>query len=164
MSPAHTPGATSTPRASATPTPVVTSAASTLDVPALHLHATLVARPCADYEAAATPLPASTQAWFLDCAAPSPCPPTQVCGDDAIIAADTGVLAPLASAPAGTLVHIVTASGAVIDRVFDANIGHSTRYPDGTWPGHGVPPGTPLFAAIRGSSSQVERTGYAPAG
>lgn len=161
--PSATVAATAAPRATASAS-TSTAAAATIDVPSLHLHATLIERPCSDYEAAGVPLPDAAQAWFMDCAAPQPCTRAEPCGFYAIIAAAGGVLGPLAGAPAGTAIHVVSPTGVAIDRVLSAGGGRSSPNPDGSWPGHGIPPGTPLLAAIRTASSQAERQGDPPPG
>jgi hypothetical protein len=167
-----TPAATPTPAATATPvatvpaTPAATATAapatSTIDVPSLHLHATLISRPCSDLNAAGVPLPGASSAYFLDCSSPSPCAATEPCGYYAVIALAGGVLQPLAAAataPAGTVLHIVSPTGKVIDRTLDGTVFSTNRLPDGTWSGHGVPPGTPVFVEVRSTTAQKERTG-----
>jgi hypothetical protein len=158
--PAPTP--TPVPTAAATPAATPAAATSTIDVPSLHLHATLVSRPCSDLNAAGVPLPGASSAYFLDCSSPSPCAATEPCGYYAVIALAGGVLQPLATlatAPAGTLVHIVSPTGRVINRTLDGNVFSTNRLPDGSWSGHGVPPGTPVFVEVRSPTSQKERTG-----
>jgi hypothetical protein len=171
-SPAATPAASAT--AAATPTPVATAAAtatpaatpaaatSAIDVPSLHLHATLISRPCSDLNAAGVPLPGASSAYFLDCSSPGPCAATEPCGYYAVIALAGGVLQPLAApatAPAGTVVHIVSPTGKVINRTLDGTVFSTNRLPDGSWSGHGVPPGTPVFVDVRSTTAQKERTG-----
>jgi hypothetical protein len=79
-----------------------------------------------------------------------------------VIALAGGVLQPLAApatAPAGTVVHIVSPTGKVINRTLDGTVFSTNRLPDGTWSGHGVPPGTPVFVEVRSTTAQKERTG-----
>lgn len=44
-------------------------------------------------------------------------------------------------------------------RTLTANIGSAERCPDGTWSGHGVAPGIPVYVAIRSGNQELERVG-----
>jgi hypothetical protein len=57
------------------------------------------------------------------------------------------------------MVHIVSPTGKVINRTLDGTVFSTNRLPDGTWSGHGVPPGTPVFVEVRSTTAQKERTG-----
>lgn len=113
--------------------------------------ATLVTLPCDKFTAAGVPQPPASSAYFLDCTP----------GFYGIIAPAGGSFASLTTAPSGTVVHIHPPSAAAFDRTLDASTMTLDKNTDGTWPGHGVPPGNPVFIEIRSSSSEIERTGYA---
>jgi len=160
-----TPVTTTASTTGTTPTPGGTQATgtATVDIPALHLHATLVAHPCTDFTTGGLPLPNASSAYFMDCTTPGACPATDPCGFYGVIVSVGGALQPLAAlstAPTGTVVRLIGVSAVEIDRTLNTDVGTLSKGPSG-WGGHGVPPGKPLFVEIRGASSETERTGTA---
>jgi hypothetical protein len=136
------------------PVPAASTAAHSastarLEVPSLHLSVRLKTAPC---EVSWGPsLPPSNVAFFSDCSSH---------GFYGIVGRLDGALRPLVRAPGGTVVHWSDDEGRKFTRTLTAGGGGADQYPDGTWPGHGVPPGMPLFMWMRQGNQQVERQGY----
>jgi hypothetical protein len=70
-----------------------------------------------------------------------------------------GALRPLVDAPRATIVEWRDTDGRTFDRALTATIGGAEQDPDGTWPGHGVPSGMPVFIAIRSGNQEIEHQG-----
>jgi len=70
-----------------------------------------------------------------------------------------GALRPLVDAPRATIVDWRGTDGRTFRRALTATIGGTEQDPDGTWPGHGVPSGMPVFIAIRSGNQEIERQG-----
>jgi hypothetical protein len=119
------------------------------DVPSLGIEVPLTAEACASFSGPTAP--PATGAFLADCGP----------GFLGIVGRRGGPLQPLATAPAGTEVHIWDAAGKETVRHLDSYHGSIQQSADGTWPGHGVPPGTPVFIQLRGSGQATEREGVA---
>jgi hypothetical protein len=123
---------------------------NSIEVPSMGLRASLTGLSCDKFNAAGVALPASSAAYFINCTP----------GFFGIIAPAGGALQPLATAPAGTVVLIHAPSGVEVARTLDGTSNTFNKNPDGSWPGHGTPPGTPVIIEIRGTTSETERIGF----
>jgi hypothetical protein len=119
-----------------------------IEVPSLRIRLPLTIVPCESYDG--TALPGRGSAFLAKCT-----------GYYGIIASSDGPLQPLATAAPGTVIHWRDDAGKEFTRTLDENNFSADQNADGTWPGHGVPEGMPLFIVIRGAGHQVERTGRA---
>lgn len=117
-----------------------------LEVPSLHLEAELESVPCDAFSGPS--LPSADEGLLSDCSAR---------GFYGIVGRQDGRLEPLSSAPAGTVVHWWDGRGTEFTRTLSASGVKIYRYPDGSWPGHGVPPGMPLYIAVRDKDTEIER-------
>jgi hypothetical protein len=112
----------------------------------------LSALACDRFSASGVPDPPASPGYFVDCTGGGG-------GFYGVIALRGGTLQPVATAAAGTAVKVFDATGHEIDRTLDSTGGTTSQNADGTWPGHGVPPGQPVFIELRGAGMQTERTG-----
>ena len=119
-----------------------------LDVPSLHLSVPLEPVPCEAYWGSS--LPPSAGAFLADCS---------YRGFYGIVGQMDGALRPLVDAPRATIVDWRGTDGRTFRRALTATIGGTEQDPDGTWPGHGVPSGMPVFIAIRSGNQEIERQG-----
>ena len=156
---ASPPATSSGPATPVTRTSVTASAISTagpilprIEVPSLGLLLPLTALPCSKFSAAAVPDPPASSGYFIDCT-------TAGGGFLGVIALRDGILKAVATAPAGTAVKIFNPVGREIDRTLKGAGSALNQNPDGTWPGHGVPPGMPAFIELRASGMQTEVEG-----
>ena len=156
---ASPPATSSGPATPVTRTSVTASAISTagpilprIEVPSLGLLLPLTALPCSKFSAAAVPDPPASSGYFIDCT-------TAGGGFLGVIALRDGILKAVATATAGTAVKIFNPVGTEIDRTIKGAGSTLSQNPDGTWPGHGVPPGMPVFIELRASGMQTEVEG-----
>jgi hypothetical protein len=119
---------------------------SRLEVPSLHLVVRLQTIPC-EVLWGPTPPPRS-RAFLADC--------SRSHGYYHVVGREDGLLQPLAIARAGTVIHWWDDRGQGFTRTLREGRGGARPNPDGSWPGHGVPPGLPLYIDLRGQGRQTE--------
>lgn len=124
-------------------------ASGRLDVPSLHLRVPLDLVPCDAYSGPSLPPP--DRAFLVDC--------SSLHGFYGIVGRMDGVLEPLLTAQRATEVHWRDREGHAFSRALTATLGGAEPDPDGTWPGHGVPPGLPVYIAMRSATYGYERQG-----
>lgn len=128
---------------------VAASVRDRFEVPSLGISVTTTKVSCEDLSG---PLvPEREKALFGDCSAEH--------GFYAVVGRDNGPLRSLGAARAGTVVYWWDGQGKRSTRHLAKLSGKAYQNADGTWPGHGVPPGDPLFVDIRGHGQETEREG-----
>lgn len=153
--------ATTTPTSPAAPTPTPTtapatpssaapapagSARNTVSAVSQGINAAFTEAACAD-TSLLTVVPSGGTILYANCG-----------GYYRFVGSDTGPLAPLRAAPAGTAVAWTDGAGTHYSKTLDGTVNTVPRdAASGQFPGHGVPPGgTPAFFQLRNSTRQVE--------
>ena len=134
----------------APPTPVPPTAslpATRIEVASLGIVASLTSVTCDSFSM--NTVPTTTTVDFADCTSGDS-------GFAGFIGAGGGPLQPLASAPMGTQVVWYFPAGSRHTASITGDPITLHQNPDGTWPGHGIPPHAAFFE-IRTGSDEVER-------